>query len=316
MKRLLALVLAMALCLAACAPAAPVETTAATEATTVPTIPTAPVSDNPVTFFSMTLGENYENIHSLTAFSNEDGTVYVEYVGDIKKVGNLDADVFQSITAALNASGLNELNGQENYLEGEANGSMYIELADGSFLTAGFSGEIPQAYTDGYAAMDACFAQLTASLEEYVPQPTVLGEVEETLLTELLAIINGSGMQNTDSFTISNVAKDEYFAYTLGLSADTDIADAAQVAPMMMTTAYSLSAVKLEEGADAEAVCADFAANVDWMKWVCVMPSNALVAVKDNMVLCLVAEGQLYSLTAIGIENAGWTVVETLENSN
>ena len=101
---------------------------------------------------------------------------------------------------------------------------------------------------------------------------------------------------------------------TLGLSTDTGIADAAQCAPMMMTTAYSLSVVTLEEGADAEAVCADFAANVDWQKWVCVMPTNALVAVKDNMVLCLVADGDLYTMTAAGIESAGWTVVETLEN--
>ena len=83
---------------------------------------------------------------------------------------------------------------------------------------------------------------------------------------------------------------------------------------MMMTTAYSLSIVKLEEGADADAVCADFAANVDWQKWVCVMPTNALVAVKDNMVLCLVAAGELYAMTASGIESTGWTVVETLEN--
>ena len=85
---------------------------------------------------------------------------------------------------------------------------------------------------------------------------------------------------------------------------------------MMMTTAYSLAMVRLEEGADSDAVCADFAANVDWMKWVCVMPNNAMVAVKDDLVLCLVAEGQLYSLTAIGIENAGWTVVETMEKPN
>ena len=312
MKRLLALVLAMALCLAACAPAAPVETTAPT---TVPTeAPTAPVSDNPVTFFSMTLGDDYENIGALTAFSNDDGTAYVEYVGDVKKVGNLDMSIFQDITAALSSSGLAALSGQDSYLEGEANGSMYIELADGTMLSCGFSGEIPQEYRDGYAVMADCFARLTADIAEYVPQPTVLGEVEETLLTELMSIITGSGIQNPDGFTISQVARDEYFAYTLGLSADTGIADAAQMAPMMMTTAYSLSIVKLEEG--SEAVCADFAANVDWQKWVCVMPTNALVAVKDNMVLCLVAEGQLYAQTATGIENAGWTVVETLENAN
>ena len=46
------------------------------------------------------------------------------------------------------------------------------------------------------------------------------------------------------------------------------------------------------------------------------MPTNALVAVKDNMVLCLVAADELYAMTASGIESTGWTVVETLENAN
>ena len=45
------------------------------------------------------------------------------------------------------------------------------------------------------------------------------------------------------------------------------------------------------------------------------MPTNALVAVKDNMVLCLVAADELYAMTAAGIESTGWTVVETLENN-
>ena len=315
MKKLTALVLAvlMTLSLAACT-SAPAETTA--PATTAPaTQPSAPALESTVSFFSLTLGENYDNIHSLTAFTNDDGTAYIEYVGEVKKLGNLDVSILDAITAALSESGLTALNGQENYAEGEANGSMYIEMADGSMLVAGFNGEIPQQYRDGYAKMDAFFAQLTASIPEYVPQPMVLGEVEQTLLSELMGIISGSGMENPDAFTISSVAKDEYFAYTLGLSADTGIADAAQCAPMMMTTAYSLSVVKLEEGADAEAVCADFAANVDWQKWVCVMPTNALVATKDNMVLCLVADGDLYTMTAAGIESAGWTVVETLENN-
>lgn len=314
MNRLIALVLAllMSLSLAACT-AAPAGTTAPAE--TVPaTLPTFSETENPVTFFSLTLGESYESIRSMTVFDNEDGTVHVEYVGEVKKVGTMDADIFHGITAALADSGLTELNGQEVWSEGEANGSMYIAYADETYLTANFGGEIPQAYTDGYAKMDEFFRMLTASIPEYVPQPVVMGEVEEPLLTELLSIINGSGMKDTDMFTIGSVAKDEYFAYTLGLSADTGIASAAQCAPMMMTTAYSLSMVKLEAGADIDAVCADFAGNVDWMKWVCVMPNNALVAVKDDLVLCLVAEGQLYALTAIGIEAAGWTVVETLEN--
>lgn len=314
MKRLTALVLAVLLVLsmAACAPAekAPAETT-------VPaTVPVYAEVENPVTFFSMTLGEDYENIGSLTAFLNEDGTAYVEYVGENKKIGTLDANIFHGITAAVEASGLAELNGQNVYADGEANGSMYITYADENMLTCDFGGEIPQAYRDAYAHMGAFFRELTAQMPEYVPQPQVLGEVEESILTELTSIIGGSGIQNPDAFSISPVVKDEFFAFSLGLSSEEGIASAALCQGMMMTTAYSLSVVRLEEGADADAVCADFAANVDWMKWVCVMPDKAMVAVKDDLVLCLVAEGQLYSLTAIGIEEAGWTVVETMENPN
>ena len=315
MKRLISLVLAvlLTLSLAACTPAAPAET-AAPETTAPATLPSYPVAENPVEFFSLTLGEDYENIRSLTAFLNEDGTAHVEYIGDVKKIGTMEADIFNGITAALADSGLDALNGQDVWGEGEANGSMYITYADQTMLACGFGGEVPQAYRDGYAKMEAFFAQLTASMPEYVPQPMVMGEVEETLLAELTGIINGSGMSNPDAFTISPVVKDEYFAYTLGLSSDAGIADAAQCAPMMMATAYSMSIVKLEEGADQDAVCADFAANVDWTKWVCVMPNNALVAVKDDMVLCVVAEGQLYSFMTIGLEKTGWTVVETMEN--
>ena len=314
MKRLTALVLAVLLVLsmAACAPAekAPAETT-------VPaTVPVYAEVNNPVSFFSMTLGEDYENIGSLTAYLNEDGTAHVEYVGENKKIGTLDANIFHGITAAAAESGLAELNGQDVYAEGEANGSMYITYEDGAMLSCGFGGEVPQTYRDGYAKMDAFFRELTAQMPEYVPQPLVLGEVEEGILTELTAIIGGSGIQNPDAFSISPVVKDEFFAFSLGLSSEEGIASAALCQGMMMTTAYSLAVVRLEEGADTDAVCADFAANVDWMKWVCVMPNNAMVAVKDDLVLCLVAEGQLYSLTAIGIEAADWTVVETLENPN
>ena len=80
MKKLIALVLAvlMTLSLAACT-SAPAETTA--PATTAPaTQPSTPALESTVSFFSLTLGENYENIHSLTAFTNDDGTAYIEYV--------------------------------------------------------------------------------------------------------------------------------------------------------------------------------------------------------------------------------------------
>ncbi|MBR2047832.1 MAG: hypothetical protein IJ960_04465 [Oscillospiraceae bacterium] len=318
MKRLLTLALAcvLVLSLAACDSAKEPETTAPSvpETTAPATQPTYPQVENPVTFFSLSMGENYENIRSITVFANEDGTVHVEYVGDVKKVGDMDASVFHGITEALAQTGLAELNGQDAWGEGEANGSMYIDFADGTSLACGFGGTLPEAYVEGYNTMDAFFQELTNSLPVYVPQPMVQGQVDETLLAEMNTIL--SGIPNADGYVISHVEKDDYFAFTLGLSSDEGVDTAANCAPMMMTTAYSLSLVKLAEGADAEAVCADFAANVDWMKWVCVAPTDAIVATKDNMVLCLIAADELFEITSAGVNAAGWTVVETLENPN
>ena len=318
MKRFIAMILAvvMVLSLTACGNQSETTTTAAPETTTEAVVETttAPVVEGPaVTFFSMSLGENYENIKYITAYP-EDGAIYVEYVGDVKKVGTLDASIMNDVTAAMAQTQLATLAGQDAWGEGEANGSIYVEYADGTMLSVGFSGEIPAAYTDGYAIMDACFATLTADLEVYVAQPMVMGEVDADLLAEMNAILSGSGIQALDMFAIGQVAKDEYFAYTVGLTSDTGIHSAANCAPMMMTTAYSLVIVTLEDGTDAAAVAADFEANLDWTKWVCVAPSDAMIATKGNMVLCLMAADHNFYQTSNGIAGAGWTTVNTLTN--
>ena len=320
MKRLLAFFMAAMLLLAlvGCAPdetdPAGTNGTNPTETAQTGTLPSYPAAENPVTFFSLSLGEDYENIRSITVSANYDGSVHVEYVGDVKKVGELDPDAWNGITATFAESGLAELNGQDAYSDGEANGSMYVEFADGTCVTAGFSGEIPEDYRRGYAAMDEFFALLTAGLPVYVPQPVVMGDVDPLLLEEVNAILTGSGIQNVDAFTISQVAKDEYFAHTLGLSSGEGITSAVSLAPMMMTTAYSLVIVALENPGDRQDVCADFMQNLDWTKWVCVAPTDAMVAAKGNMVLCLMAAEELYDWTAAGVEAAGWTVIKAAEN--
>lgn len=119
-------------------------------------------------------------------------------------------------------------------------------------------------------------------------------------------------MEYLDAYTISQVAKDEFFAFTVGLSSDAGIASAVSCAPMMMTDAYSLMIVKLD-GAKAEDVCADFEKNLDWRKWVCVAPDQAMIAVKGDMVLCLMATEQVFEGTAAAINKTGWNEVKTLE---
>ena len=314
-KKIISLVLLMSLLLSACTlPVAPEETTAAptTEATVATTTPAE--VENPVTFFSLSMGEDYENIYSITAFSNEDGTVYVEYVGEEKKVGNLDASIFNGITTAFLESGLAELNGQDVYEEGDANASMYIDFADGTSVMLGFTGNVPEAFTQGYAAMDAHFKAMVADMPEYVPQPMVMGDVEPALLDAVNAILDGSGIEALDAFSISQLPLDDTFSFAAGLTGTDGIVNAVSCAPMMMTTAYSLVIVTVEDASKAEAVAADFESTMDWRKWVCVAPSNALLAQKDNMVLCLMASDDLFTQTQQGMEADGWTVTKTLEN--
>lgn len=308
MKKLICLLLAVML-LCGCAAAKPAQTTQAPETTQVPTYAEV---ENPVKFLSVSMGKDYGNILRMDVFYNEDGSVYVEYVGEEKKIGTFDANVMHGITEAFLQCGLTALHGQDVYGEGEANASMYVELEDSTMYAVGFSGDIPQAFRDGYEKLDQFFVALTAELPVYVPQPMVLGEVEEALLRPVLDILNNSGIQQLDAYTISQIPMDEYFAFTAGLSSDAGIASAVSCAPMMMTSAYSLVIVKVDS-AKAEDVCADFEDNLNWLRWVCVMPDQAMIAVKDDMVLCLMATEEVFAGTAAGIAQTGWTEVKTLE---
>lgn len=312
------LALVLVLSLAACGAEKPADTTAAPDTTGTPapddtTSAGVPEITGTITYFTLSLGENQTDIHSLSAYPNEDGTFYVEYVGDEKKIGNLDASVHEAILTALEESGLAQLHGQDEYQEGEAVASMYISFADEQMLAAGFSGVIPEAYRTGYAVVEECFKELTKDLPVYIPQPIINGNIAEEDLAVMNEILDQLALENPDAYYISEVMKDEFFAQTLGLSSDAGIDRAITFAPMMMTSAYALNIVFLEEGADADAVCADFKESMDWRKWVCVAPDSALIAKKDGMALCLMG-GDVFELTKTAIVDAGWTVVEELKN--
>ena len=321
MKTLIAILLAMALlCSCSVKPqqenTVPTTTAPATEETNAPTEPSFEEQENPVTFFSLSLGEDYENVKRMDVFYvAETNNVYVEYVGAERKIGYMGTEIFNGITAAFLESGLQAFDGQDIYDEGEANASMYVEFQDGGVAMVGFSGKIPEEFVQGYEVMDKFFQELTADLPVYVPQPMVFGEVEENLLNETMDILMGSGIEALDSFTVSLIEKDEYFAFTAGLTSAAGIVDAVSVAPMMMTTAYSLVIVRLGD-AKAEDICKDFESNLDWTKWVCVAPASAVIAQKGDLVLCLMTFEGLEEGTPAGIRAAGWTELATFENPN
>ncbi len=315
----LALTLVLAFSLTACGGNKPAETTPTTtapvtEPTTVPV--TEPAVDSAaMNFFSISYGETYDNMVYISIIDNEDGTAAVDYQGEIRKTGNVDASIFETLAEQLAHSGLVELNGAEEWAEGEANGSMFISYADESMLSCGFGGNVPQAFIDGYNYMDDVVAGLIADLPEYVPAATVMGNVDATILEEIKGLIANTTMP-LDSLVISEAVMDDTFAFTTGLSTSEGIVSGASCSSMMMTTAYSLVVVTVEDAANIGAVRADFEANIDWLKWVCVQPSDALIAQKDNMVLCLLAMDGTYSETKAAIELAGWTEVVTFTNPN
>jgi hypothetical protein len=133
------------------------------------------------------------------------------------------------------------------------------------------------------------------------------------VLADLEAILNASGMEPLDMFAISDVPKDEYFAMTLGLSGGDGIINGTSCGPVMSATAFSCVIVTLEDEGKIYDVQKDFAANVDWNKWVCVSADAAMIARKGNMVLCLVGSAELYQKTANAVMASGWTTMETLE---
>ncbi len=282
------------------------------------TEPQIELTIDPITFFIVNLQEDGKTFRQLSASPNEDGSVYVELVGDVTKKGTLESSAITAITYALEQSGMLDLNGQSESSEGTAYANAYVTYGAEGYLSADYSGTIPQAYIDGFQILEDCFKELTADMAEYVPAPQEIGNVTEGDKLALNEIIDKMNIAGIDGYTMTNVemADLDTFKFLTGLSSAEGIESGVQFAPQMMTTPYSLVIVTLKDAASADAVAQDFEANIDWMKWVCVNPTNAAVAVKDNQVLCLIGGDDLYSQTITAIGECGWEPVANLENPN
>ena len=330
LKKLLcmALVLALLVTFGACDGPKPEVTppteTAATTAPIPPAVegdgevsPTAEIienpADNPIIYFSMSLGEDDAHIRYLLAYEDF-GETYLEYVGEEKKVGRFGVSLLHRLTEAVEEAGIATLNGCSEYGKGERVGSLYISYADGTCLMADFSGVIPGEFADAYGQMDTWFAEQTAHLSVYDPQPTILGDVNVRIQEEMLAILEMSGIRELEQMVISDIPMDDYFVLTAGLTSKEGIAGGASCSAMMMSTPYSFVIVAAREESYVEAIREDFRDSLDWQKWVCVMPTDALIAQKGNLVLCLMGTDVLYELTRTGMESTGWTEIETFPN--
>ncbi len=326
MKKFLSLLLVavLALSMVACGtnqdpttePTTKPTTTPTTEPTTEPVDPgftnTDPTGDDAATeskeiyLLNVSLGNQYIYITNDTEY----GMYTVDMNTDVHKKGDFDPAMMPSFVAALENSGLMELIGTAEYGEGENFDTLYICYADYTSADIAFSGVEPtEAFTNGFAAFASEVATLLADMPEYVPQVTVdtfSGEIDADLLAELQTIANNANHPNLDSLAISNIPVDEYFAYSAGLTSEEGISTGAICQNQMFGGAvFNIVAVKAE---DTAAVAADFEANLNWGKWVCVRPANALIATKGDMVLCFMADGALYADAKAAMVDAGWTI--------
>ncbi len=326
MKKILAFFLAalMVMSFAACTNTennptdAPTEvpTEAPTDAPTEAPTDAAPVEEG-ISFFMLSINHADGTPQYLMALPNEDGTVYLDMVDTVTKKGSVDGTALADIDTALQSSGLLELESTAADLYTENNVSLSVSYYDGDGVELAIHGDRPEAFDTGYAAMVACFTELMADLPVYVAKPMENGEIADSdraALDGILANLELSGP--ADSYTISGIARDEFFANALGLVTDEGIASGVQFAPMMTTSAYALSIVTLEEGADANTIADSFEKGVDWTKWICVMPERAYIATKDNQVLCLLGSLEFFDATVAAIEADGWTAYKTLVNAD
>lgn len=312
MKRIFALMLivVMVMSFAACGGKKTEDNQTTVPETTAPDVTTDEVS---VTYFSIYYSETPETIQVLSAYPDDMGGVSIAYQAEIRKEGSVDASAMATIYEAYKNSGLQALLGMQDYADGPS-ASFSVSFADGTMEEGYLYGEMPQEFLTGLEAMKECFRTLTADLPEYVPQPLISGELAENDKVALDAILAEMKLQQIDSYAITGLVKDDTFSVMAGLTSYEGIASGLTFSPMMITTPYSMVLVTLEDGADADAIIADFEKNLDFAKWICVTASDALIATKDNQVVCVMGSDALFTLTSDSLTAAGWNVVKNIHN--
>lgn len=306
MKKILALFLTVLLLLG-CAACGEQKAEPITEPTTQAT------EDRETTYIQLSISEEDMSFVSITAYDDGEGKAYVEYTAkDEKKVDYMALTVLNDIADAIESSKLAALKDQSVYEEGMASASMYVSYSDESSLVADFAGTIPQEFRDGYTEVETFMRQLMEDVPEYVARPVVDGEPNKEALMEMETILATSGANPLDMFLIADVPMDDSFTAMMGLSKTDGITAGLSCSPMMTSVAFSCMIATADSESSVDAIAADFEANIQWDRWICVSATDALIATKDNQVLCLVTTGDLYTQISTAAANTGWTVVETL----
>ena len=127
----------------------------------------------------------------------------------------------------------------------------------------------------------------------------------ETLLYSIVEIQPVEFMGGAMPVDLADVDAVKYFT---GLDTAESVKEAAVFEPMMGSLAFSMVAVQVAEGADAEAVVEAMKAGIDTRKWICVEANDLMVTTSGNIVLLVMVNSD-NGLTAQSFVDAFETVI-------
>ena len=136
-------------------------------------------------------------------------------------------------------------------------------------------------------------------------EPVMELSAMETLLNQIVEInpVEFMGMAAPVDLTDA----DALFYYT-GLISAESVKEAAVYEPMIGSIAFSMVAVQVAEGADAEAVAEAMKNGIDTRKWVCVEANDLMVATSGDIALLVMVDSN-NGLTAQSFVDAFNTVI-------
>ena len=137
--------------------------------------------------------------------------------------------------------------------------------------------------------------------DEFVVELTAM----ETLLNSIVEINPVEFMGMSMPVDLADVDAVKYFT---GLDTAESVKEAAVFEPMMGSLAFSMVAVQVAEGADAEAVAEAMKAGVDTRKWICVEANELLTATANDVALLIMLDSNT-GLTAQSFIDAFQSVI-------
>ena len=127
----------------------------------------------------------------------------------------------------------------------------------------------------------------------------------ETLLNSIVEINPVEFMGMAMPVDLADVDALPYFT---GLTSAEGITEAAVFEPMIGSIAFSMVAVQVAEGADAEAIAEAMKSGIDTRKWICVEANDLMVTTSGNIVLLVMVNSD-NGLTTQSFVDAFETVI-------